>query len=192
MKQKKLLIFFLGLLLSFSIFAQNDQYLIEQKAKAYFSALEQKKAAEAVDCLYPKIFTVISKNALLKAMKDFQNQENINFAHTKMDSLSEVVELDTIKYALIYYSYDLISKVEDEFIPKEGEENGIDPASLYRDIYGKENVTYNSKEKKIYVKMRKQMYAILDPDYKDWKFIERQEGNPTANGLIPSEISDRF
>lgn len=197
--KKILLSTILLVLLGLGAYAQSGKEAIQKEIDNYLLALENRDVDKILDYVYPKLFDLAPRAMMKDMMESFYKDSTITFQDSKIENISEIIEQDTIQYALIDYAFTMVSLVKDEFgatESEEGEENeedGFDPASMFKMMYGEENVKYDKKARKIYINQNKQMFAILDPAYEGgWKFLENQKDSPFIGTMIPEEVQKQF
>jgi len=191
MKQKIFLFLFLALLTAAN-FAQTDAEDIKKTVQNYFQAVEQKDYVQFLDFIYPEIFDKYSKEEILKSLKEEQNDSSFVYSieNTKIENISQVIEVNGVKYALVTYSYKLIFIFDEkENEPEEAQKLDIQMMlSVYRQIYGEEKVEYDEKNHKFIIIDTQKMYAIKTPEYQGWKFLEKTKDDESMKIFLPEQV----
>ena len=194
---RKLILILPAMLLALSSFGQNDKIEIRKTFEEYSHAFKQKNYEKVVNFLYPKIFEYIPKDLMLKGLK---NMESDPGTITTMDSfsvtnISEIFQWNGIKYALINYRFKMtIVENPEKSESKEDEFDVMD--AMYKMLilmYGKENVVFDKENNKFEINGAGKMYAIYDPAYKGWKFIEKKDKSKSMLLMIlPEEVLEKL
>jgi len=192
MKAKIFLFLLIGLLTTAS-FAQNDKAEIKKTAEAFFNLIQQKKYDKMLDYFYPKIFEEFPKEELLKNMKEIQTDSAFTFSieNSRIENISEIVEVKGIKYALLTYSYkmSLVFTTQKNATKEEKELfNQIIMQGISQQEHGIDNVKYDEKSGKIIIVDTDQKFAINDPQYKGWKFLDITPDKESLKKYIPEEV----
>jgi hypothetical protein len=111
-------------------------------------------------------------------------------------SISEAIDVGGVKYALVKYSFEMTMTFvasENESEDDEDDANDADAGEvayeMLKEKYGEKNVTYDSENRKVEVNVTNELYAIHDPAYKDWKFLEKKENmKPLLEKLLPKQV----
>lgn len=63
----------------------------------------------------------------------------------------------------------------------------------FKNQFGEDNVTFKKDEDTFIIFTEKQMFAINDPEYDGWKFVEKSEGFEIIySEFIPDEVRQAF
>jgi hypothetical protein len=183
-------------MLTVKAFGQTDKDEIKRTFKEYFQTVAQKDNAKTLGYIYPTLFDLFPKDKMLQAMDRMKadTSTRITMEKDSVISISETLELDGIKYALLKYSFKMtmtILATADES-DTEGEED-TNPSDftyeMLKEKYGEKNVIYDRVHNKLYVNASNEMYSIFNPTYKGWKFLEKKESmKPTLEKLLPKKV----
>ena len=197
---KALLIFLLTSLITNTGFGQMNKDEIKLTFEKYFESVEQKENEKTLEYIYPKLFEIYPKNKMLDAMnkKKADTTTDITISNDSIINISETFELEGIKYALIKYSFKMTMKFSETKNETESSENeDFNKAELsyelLKEVYGEKNTIYNKENSTIYINVSNEMFAIKNPSYNDWKFLENKENmKPILEKLLPKKILKKW
>jgi hypothetical protein len=197
---KTLLTFLLTSILSLTIFGQTDNAVIEKTFKEYFHTIEQKDNEKTLDYIYPKLFDHFPKDRMLQEMNKMKadTSTNITLANSSVTSISETLDLDGIQYALIKYSFNLTMTLKTSLDKPDSEEesdfnSGEFTYEMLKEEYGDKNVNYDRENNRLDIIVTNEMYAIKDPAYIDWKFLEKKDNmKPILEKLLPKKVLKKW
>jgi len=188
MKQKFTLLL-LAIALSINVFAQTDKKEITNTFNAYKTTLDSLQLEKSMDYIYPKLYEIVPKEQLVAAFKKTFSDTNlkIKFSNIKLKSISETINFNKVKYALISYSFSMDFTFNEKYSIEQ-------IYTVYQQKYGKNNVQKNDKTRTINIQMDKLFYAINDPKYGDfWRFLEKNVSQKKMlEKLIPKEIIEKL
>ncbi|NIF06086.1 hypothetical protein F3J23_11610 [Chryseobacterium sp. Tr-659] len=191
MKTKSLL--FLFVLLSFMAFSQTKANLDEtaiQKSLTYFvNSIKSKQIDQAVDGIYPKFFTIVSKEQMTQILNMTYNNPfmKIEVQDLKFGNI-EKPELITGEYfSIANYFLKLkcnVSSLNDDMKKKMN--------SALTTKYGANNVKYLAAEGSYLINANMKACAV-SKDKKGWKFvILEKEYKKELVKILPKKILDKF
>lgn len=176
---KSLISILLVILLDTTAFGQNDKDAIRKTFESYAQITQQKDNIKTLEYIYPKLFEYFPKDKLLEVMDNMYSDTtvHITFRDSQIKNISETLEIDGVKYAVLKYSYKMIFTIlEEESDNEKGNLKLIDSTyEIFKIQYGKENVKLDKKNNQIEANLTREMYAINDPKLKDWKFLEKKK-----------------
>jgi hypothetical protein len=190
-------IFSLFILVSINSYSQADTAAIQKAVTQYFATLQNKDNNKMLDLLYPKIFKLAPRKQLLKIMDELyaEREFKIGFKDLKVKTISKTTTFNNVKYALISYNYEMLFDVTQTPTDSSAKDDStiVDNTAIYlssfKAQYGNELVQQDPITKTIIINLDKKMYAINDPLYKGWKFLEKKEGDEaTLKKMIPAKI----
>jgi len=190
---KNVLVFFLltGMLTP-AAFGQTDSEEIKKSFARYFHTLEQKDNAKTLDYIYPKLFDHYPKDRILLAMDKMKadTTSSVTMENAAVTNVSETLQVDGIKYAVVNYTI----KMTMTFIATEDEANPADLTyEMLKEEYGDQNIVYDRENSKIEVNVANEVYAINDPAYSGWKFLEKKENmKPVLEQLLPKKVMSKL
>lgn len=184
-------------MLTGTTFGQTDKDEIKKAFEVYFQTVEQKNNAKTLDYLYPKLFEHFPKNKMLQAMNRMKSDTTMitTVQNPSVANISETMDVDGIKYALIKYTFQMtmtliVTQEESDSDEPEEEENPAEFAyEMLKEKYGEENVVYDRDNNKLDTNVTNEMYAIHDPAYAGWKFLEKKDSmKPILEKLLPKSV----
>jgi len=177
------------------IIGTNGQSDIEVKTTFhdYFTTVMQQENEKTLDYIYPKLFDLIPKDRMLEMMNKTKadTTTRVSLVSPSVTRISEVTKVGGTDYVLIQYTFQMtmtftLAKNED------GEEE-TEPfdftAEVLKEKYGKKNVTEDRENNTLKANVSNEMFAIRDPAYTGWKFLEKKENmQPILSKLLPKEV----
>ncbi|PXW17688.1 MULTISPECIES: hypothetical protein [Chryseobacterium] len=191
MKTKSLL--FLFVLLSSMTFSQTkanpDDAAIKKSLTYFINGIQSKQIDQAVSCIYPKYFTIVSKEQMTQILNMTYNNPfmKIEVQDLKFGNI-EKPELITGEYfSITHYFLKLkcnVSSLNDEIKKKMN--------SALTAKYGANNVKYLANEGSYLINANMKACAV-SKDKKAWKFVilEKQYKKELLN-VLPKKILDKF
>lgn len=191
MKTKSL--FFLLVLLSFIAFSQtkadSDDAAIKKSLTYFVSSIQSKQIDQAVSCIYPKFFTIVSKEQMTQILNMTYNNPfmKIEVQDLKFGTI-EKPELITNEYfAITHYFLKLkcnVSSLNDDMKKKMN--------SALTAKYGANNVKYLANEGSYLINAHMKACAVAK-DKKAWKFVVlEKEYKKELVKILPKKILDKF
>lgn len=191
MKTKSLL--FLFVLLSFMTFSQTkanpDDAAIKKSLTYFVNSIKSKQIDQAVSCIYPKFFTIVSKEQMTQILNMTYNNPfmKIEVQDLKFGDI-ENPELITGEYfSITHYFLKLkcnVSSLNDEMKQKMN--------SALTAKYGANNVKYLASEGSYLINANMKACAV-SKDKKNWKFvILEKEYKKELVKVLPKKILDKF
>lgn len=197
---KKLILYIFTLIISQSIYCQVDKEEVKKIFEEYFTTVIQKDNEKTLEYIYPKLFDNFPKDKMLESLNKLKADtlSVTTLENGIVENISEILEIEGIKYALVKYSFKMTLKYLKNNGNKklmEGEKYTIADFThtMLKEKYGEKNVKYTKKTSTFEVNVSNEMYAVKDPVYKDWKFLEKKGSmKPILNKLLPKEVIDKF
>lgn len=191
MKTKSLL--FLFVLLSMMTFSQTkanpDDAAIKKSLTYFVSSIQSKQIDQAVSCIYPKFFTIISKEQMTQILNMTYNNPfmKIEVQGLKFGNI-EKPELITGEYfSITHYFLKLkcnVSSLNDDMKKK--------MSSALTAKYGANNVKYLASEGSYLINATMKACAI-SKDRKTWKFVVlEKEYKKELVKILPKKVLDKF
>jgi hypothetical protein len=183
-------------MLTIAAFGQTDKDEIKRIFDDYFQTVEQRDNAKTLNYIYPELFYHFPKERMLEAMDKMKADKTtaVTMDDLSVASISETLEIDGVKYAVIKYSFRMtmiIMKVdENSNNDREEDLNSTDfTYEMLKEKYGEKNVNYDREHNTLDVNVTNEMYAINAPAYKEWKFLEKKESmKPMLEKLLPKKV----
>ncbi|MBO9691575.1 hypothetical protein [Chryseobacterium sp.] len=191
MKTKPL--FFLFVLLSLTVFSQTninpDEAAIKKSLTHFVNSIQSKEIDQAVSCIYPKFFTIVSKEQMTQILNMTYNNPfmKIEVQDLKFGNI-EKPELITGEYfSITHYFLKLkcnVSSLNDDMKKKMN--------SALTAKYGTNNVKYLASEGSYLINAHMKACAVAK-DKKVWKFvILEKEYKKELVKILPKKILDQF
>jgi hypothetical protein len=187
--------FFASLLIIFSFisFAQTkvntDDQAIRKSLVYFVNTIKYKKIDKAVECIYPKYFTIISKEQMTQLLNMTYNNPllKVDVQDMKFGSIEKPELISGEYYSIVNYFPKLkcnLSAMNEEMKIKIGE------AMISK--YGKDNVKYLQNEGAYIINANMRACAISE-DKKSWKFlILEKQYKPQLIKILPKKILDKI
>ena len=162
--------------------------------EAYLETVRNKDNPATIEYLYPGLFNIIPKETLLQVMNQLYSDSTVNVSYLDLSltNVSDIIPHEEKAYALVSYS----NKLQMQFITQPGEDDTEAmemTLNAFNNAYGKENVAYEADTQTFTIYSESDVYAIKDPAYDGWKFIEKKDNlQPILQQLIPAAISDKL
>ncbi|MFK7904216.1 MAG: leucine-rich repeat domain-containing protein [Chitinophagales bacterium] len=178
----------------------NEQQEIHQAFTEFFLAVEQKNNEKLLDMTYPKLFELVPKEQLLGAINEINRDSTINILihNSVIEEVSESMEIDRAKYAIITYSFEMtmsFNDLEEENDEENSfEEEGFDVLTITYEMlsvsYGKENMTLDKENNSLYIKqLHNRAFAIKAANSTSWTFLENKANtNRFLDKLLPPKV----
>lgn len=167
-------------------FSQTDVEAIRQTALTYMEIVEQKDYQKTMDYLYPKLFDLVPRSLMKEALKQQaeDTEMQLEVKNSKIESVSKVLRVEGVKYALVDYSFLMIL-----IIPEEDKESLNMMKGLFELNYGAENVSLDVEKRAFNINVVSAAYVINDPEYDGWKLLERKkELLPLLEKMLPKKV----
>lgn len=191
MKTKSLI--FLFVLLSFVTFAQAmanpDDAAIKKSLTYFVNSIKSKQIDQAVNCIYPKFFTIVSKEKMTQILNMTYNNpfmkievQNLQFGNIEKSQLINGEHFSIANYFLKLKCN--AGSLNDDIKKK------INSALTAK--YGKNNVKYLANEGSYLINANMKACAV-SKDRKYWKFvILEKEYKPQLVKVLPKKVLDKF
>jgi hypothetical protein len=191
MKTKSLL--FLFVLLSFVTFAQTkanpDDAAIKKSLTYFVNSIKSKQIDQAVSCIYPKFFTIVSKEQMTQILNMTYNNpfmkievQNLQFGNIEKPELINGEYFSITNYFLKLKCN--VSSLNDDMKKK--------MSSALTAKYGANNVKYLANEGSYLINANMKACAV-SKDKKSWKFvILEKEYKPQLVKVLPKKVLDKF
>ncbi|KUJ52882.1 hypothetical protein [Chryseobacterium sp. JAH] len=183
----------LFILLSFISFAQTkvntDDQAIRKSLVYFVNSIKYKKIDQAVECIYPKYFTIISKEQMTQLLNMTYNNPllKVDVQDMKFGNIEKPELIDGEYYSIVNYFPKLkcnVSAMNENMKTKIGE------AMISK--YGKQNVKYLQNEGSYIINANMRACAI-SKDKKSWKFlILEKQYKPQLVKILPKKILNKI
>jgi hypothetical protein len=174
----------------------NSVASLEQRLTEFMKLNDEMNMEMIMDYIYPKLFDIVPRNELLKAMKDGLDNENVKVEldSMKVDKIHPIFEMDKGSYAKITYSMVMLMNFKnsnDSAEAKDNSQNEFIMASI-AEKYGEENVSMDEATGVIRIRTVSPMVAVKDELAKEWCFVNLKEDDPMINKLFSKEVLDKL
>lgn len=187
---KNITALFISFLLFTNVNAQ-DQDAIKAEANKYYDILKNMDLVKTLNMTYPRIFEIVPRDKMEESFAKIFDDSTIRmqFSNFSIGNISNSIQKDGIKYALVKYAYTL-SLTFNEEMDKDFEKPML---NTYKEMYGKKNVIYNRDTQTFVITVNTSMFAIKDPQFGGWKFLENKPTMITLLGkLIPEDVMQQL
>ncbi|GEM_PF-839852 len=169
---------------------------LEERLATFMRLNEEMDLEGVMDYVYPKLFTIVPRNELLKAMKDAFNSEEVKVEldSMKVDKVYPVFEQEKGSYTKVTYSIVLImdfNPSKDSIADKDDSQNELIRASM-AEQFGEDNVSLDEVTGVLRVRTTSPMVAVKDELSIEWTFLNLKEEDPMMNKLFSKEVLDKL
>lgn len=180
----------IGLLLSFQFSnAQTAKQNVERDFKQYCKLIEEKKTAQALEYINPKIFEIISKEDMKRMMDAVYKMPNIEYKIT-LPIITEMSESQKIGN-VDYLKFKIVSPLELRLTNMEMSESNISMLLHSLELkFGNGNVKYDESTGFFKINAHKKVVASSTDNQHNWKFItiDNEDMKVLLEKIIPAEI----
>ena len=165
----------------------NDE--VRRALVTYFLAFEKANPDQVIEHFYPPQFKVLPKEQTKNMITMMFNTPNLGLKFENMRVLEyrEEIKHNAIRFVPVVWDYDMVFTFG-AGIPKE---NHAALVSRFKTQFGEDKVYYDEATGVCRCKAEQQLFAVLDPAYQGWKFIEMTDDLWT-NDIIPREAMATF
>lgn len=175
------------IILSTTAFAQNHKGDISKTLKEYYDAVEKQEINRLLDYMPPEFFQAIPRETLVEAMEKTYNDPTLGMSISdyKLLNTADIVKVDKRLYSKITCEFTLSMN------PTAPELDNPDARAYLQQQfelkYGKDKVKANAETGAIDIRATSDSYAIKDPEWDGWKFMEDQAGQEEIIEMIVPE-----
>jgi hypothetical protein len=161
---------------------------ITKTFNTYFSHMESGDVLKSLDYMHPGLFDIVPREQLAAVIKESlaNPQFEIDMKDGKVVSVSKEVVYENIRYALVNYSFNMIVKLE----------SSADSTMMqmmkqsFTEQFGEDKVVVNESDKTITIHQNSYLYAVNDPSFGGWKFLEKNDQlKEISDRIIPARVS---
>jgi hypothetical protein len=216
MTLKKLLSPLIILTLCSCSIKKDSDPVLEQRLAEFLKAMDDRKPEKMMDYIYPKLFTIVSRDqTLMKMTGAFESKDpKVEFDSLKIEKIFPIFEMDSARYAKVIYAMVMTmeySYLKDSTVNKNISRDtsttlhtiiDIDeryPApqltlmqTLLKGKYGTENVTVDYKNGIAKVRVKNQIVAIKDKFAGEWSFVTATDEEPLPGELFSKAVLDKL
>ena len=183
MKNTKISVLFICLLMGFGLQAQTPEEAIRKDVSTYFQLLQEQKISEALDWVHPDLIGMFGKELFLDQYKEML--EKASFGDLDIKSVSPVFSTEAKgDYALLNYNFKMNYDVAD----MEDQQKQI-MLNVMKSQFGEATLKGNIVE----VSSAKEMFAVSKPEYQGWRILDYEKGMKVFLAtIIPEEVFTHF
>ena len=180
-------LFFIFMSTSITVAQSQDTQAIKAALEDYLTAVKARDIDKILDFMPPKMFEMASR-AQMKEELSQGDLKNITFKKTAVRGVSSVVKHNKSKYAVVKYFSEAVLQ-----LPKKDESKMESMVMVMKSMLGKDNVKLNKAKRQITMSVDSELYAILSPGVKGWKFIQKdKDSEGFLEKVVPKEVQDKF
>ncbi|SDH88081.1 hypothetical protein SAMN05421846_102376 [Chryseobacterium taeanense] len=190
---KSRLFMFLFVMMSFFAVAQtkqnSDDAAIKKSLNYFANSIMSKKIDQAVNCIYPKFFTVVPKDQMTQILNMTYNNPfmKIEINNMKFGNIEKPELINGEYFSIAHYIFTMkcnMSSLNDEMKKQF--------STMLTKRYGQNNVKYLPKEGAYLINATMKACAV-SKDRKSWKFvILEKEYKPNLVKVLPKKILDKL
>jgi hypothetical protein len=172
--------------------AQEDTSLVN-RVNAMLSFTQVKDLERIMDYTYPKLFTIVPKEALIAAMKSaFESEEFIiELDSVKILKIFPIFKINDTSYVKVKHSMLMKMKYVESYDSAQKEQKEL-MVSLMSQKFGEGNVRFDPVANSVNIYMTPDMVGIKDRSSK-WTFANLNEDNPQMlNMLFGKQVLDKL
>ncbi len=184
-------------LLTTNTYAQSASDEIKSTFTHYFEVVQSKDNDKTLDYVYPKLFTMVPRETLKQALDQMYSPTSgflIDMQGGKIESISEVLEHEGGQYALLDYHFKMTMRFTTVISDSSDATNPLMLTyEMLKTQYDEKSLEVDKETSTIIISSINTLYAIKEPAYEGWKFIEKKENMAMLiNQLLPQAIIDKL
>lgn len=169
---------------------------LEERLSTFMKMNDEMNLDGVMDYIYPKLFTIVPRKDILKAMKEVFNGEEIKVKldSMKVDKVHPVFEINKGSYAKITYSMVMLmdfNPSKDSTIATDDSQTELIRSSL-AEQYGENNVSLDKATGILRIRTASPMVAVKDELAKEWSFVNLKPEDPMMEKLFSKEVLDKL
>lgn len=187
----KNLIAFLIIFASFNVQAQTKDDALNKRLNEYLTYSKDLKVDVLLNYMYPKIFEIVTKVQLKKALEAAYNNADLKIS---LDSISigTVLPIDTFANGA-FTKFDYNVKMIITLVTKTYQEKKEGIFENFKNKFGEENVVFDTATNTFYIYQTKEALAIKDGFTKNlWTFLGIEEDSKAFSKIIPLAIKKKY
>ena len=165
---------------------------IREKAETYLQATENADWEGVVDMLYPKLFTLSPREAMINTFKNMEGEGmKIRIHDTAISSISDINTYEEEQYAFVKYSMIMDMQLTGEAFQEESIIGML--KNQFEGTYGAENVRFEQESNTFVINADNTMIALAPKNSTDWKFLEyKVEMEPMLTQILGEGVVARL
>ena len=176
-------------LITVSISAQSlsskDKKDIETRMDEYFVYTQENDYVNMMEYVYPKIFTLASKEQLVEVFSGMEAMGiRLNVKDIEINEIQALMTKDDKQYAVANYDIDIRLDLLNELMQSDEAVESL--KSSFKVSYDATDMSYDKEAGALSFHGKKWMLAIKDPEFDgdNWYFLEYDASNPMAAEMI--------
>jgi hypothetical protein len=161
---------------------------IRKTLNTYLSFTKTKEYDKILDYVHPKLFDVVSREAILQQFEAMESDESmkITFGEALIKDISDLVRVGPRYFSLVFYQFEMTMTFQDKAM-----------APVMKDAFvstfGEDNVKLDEEKGAIEVMTHKSLFAIEEPDLNGWKVIENNpEQRFILESILPTDVIEHY
>jgi len=175
----------LGVSFALAQSAQNTKAL-KTDLDGYLKVVKNKDIDGILDYMPPKMFETTSRENMKVAMNG-ENLQKVVYKELTIKKISPLFTYQKNKYALVKYLAVVVIPV-----PKDDKAKMESTFEIMKSMMGEDKVKLDAEKGEITLNSDAEMYAILTPQIKGWKFLGKSEQAPPIDGIVPKEVQEKL
>jgi hypothetical protein len=165
---------------------------LKQRLAEFLKATDDMDLEKSMDYIYPKMFTIVPREELVKAMKEGFENENVQVEldAVRIDTIYPVFEMSKGKYAKVKYAMTMLMNFKTSSDNDDTTSNDMIFKTLAQK-YGEEHVSWE-KPGVVKINITSPMVAAKDEFAKEWSFVNLEPEDPISKKLFSQEIMDKL
>ncbi|MFT5833571.1 MAG: hypothetical protein ACI97N_001199 [Cognaticolwellia sp.] len=152
---------------------------IENDFNQYLESIVNKEFEKSMEYVYPEFFDILTKEQMIKEMEQVSDNEEmeVEFENPEILNIGKSFEVEEQFYSKLKYSNMMNIKIfgEEEEIEEDKKARISSAKGLFEQIFGSQNVGYNSKTDFFEIYVEKEVIAKSKNGKSDWKFLVIEE-----------------
>ena len=187
--KKCLIVLLVSVLMACPSYGQSEKRLAE-RLDSLLLLTEGSDIDRILDFTYPKLFTIVPREAMLKALAESLQGEEFS---TTIDSVMTVrifpiFTAGNARFAKITHRMRMNMKFNETIDTSEADSRAL--LSMIREDYGEANVFFDKPANTIRIGMLSDLVAILDDYSPEWSFVnfDEKEDSELASMLFTEDV----
>jgi hypothetical protein len=172
--------------------AQSEDTVLNSVLKEYFYCCSQFDVAKQMDLIYPRVFEIVPKKELVKAMEDFYKSPDLvmsvdSIAITKVDKISK---FENGFFTRFNHFSSIKLKVAD--MDKSDTEMVTAVMDMLAELFGEKNVQYNKSTGYFTISQHSESLAINDNyTQSKWRLVAIEDKKMLSK-IIPLAVKKKY
>lgn len=165
--------------------SEKDESDIRIRLDEYFELTKANNYTDMMDYLYPKIFTLATREQLIAVFDGLETMGiGLNVDEVTIKSVEPLYEGGDKRYALSEYGIDV--RLELLTAQMQSDEVRESLKASFKALYNTDVVNYDAETKMLSFTGSKSVVCILDPEFdaESWFFLEYDASNPQLSQML--------